>query len=48
MPDTMAFPNTTEGYVAAVVGNTLFWLGVAAILALLAGVARRLMRTRQQ
>jgi hypothetical protein len=44
----LAFPNTTEGYVAAVVGNTLFWLGGAAILALLVGVARRLMRSRRR
>ena len=44
----LAFPNTTGGYVAVVVGNTLFWLAVAAILALLAGAARVLRRRRQR
>jgi hypothetical protein len=44
----LAFPNTTAGYVAAAIGNTLFWLAVAAILALLVGTTRRLKRRPQR
>jgi hypothetical protein len=42
----LSFPNTTEGYLATVIGNTLFWLGAAAILVFLVSVARRFIRPR--